>query len=78
MTIDVRDGEREYSCNSVHEINSRKNTEKFAKDYVKDFYGKASEIDCDTYYFFNCEIACHVSRVEEITKEQYDVLKQFI
>jgi hypothetical protein len=86
LSMQIRNGEYEHSSESVHEIPACKTIRKFGQEYAKDFYGtppKAfqynDKIDPDDWWYFNGgEIAARVRRIEEITKEEYDVLKRFI
>lgn len=80
ISIKIRNGEYEYTSISVHEISSRKSTEKFGKDYVKNFYGSKPfkfSPDEDWFYFNGGEVAVKLNTVEEIKKEEYDVLDKF-
>ena len=84
LSMEVRHGEYEFSSQSVHEISSRRSITKFARDYAKEFYGGKpfqydKPVDPDGWWYFNGgEVAARYKTVEEITKEQYDNLNQFL
>ena len=84
LSMEVRNGEYEYSSQSVHEISSRRSIEKFAREYAKTFYGGEAfqydkPIDPDGWWYFNGgEVAARCSVVEEITKEEYETLNKFL
>lgn len=84
LHIEIQDGENRYSSKSVHEISARKSTEKFGQDYAKNFYdGKpyqmGSRIDKNDWWYFQAGcIGARISNSYEITKEQYEVLKEHI
>jgi hypothetical protein len=80
ISLEIRHGEYEFNSKLVHEISKRKSTDKFAEDYAKTFYnGKAVkyEKDGDWYNFDGGTVAVKLAHVEEITKEQYEVLNIF-
>lgn len=78
IQVKIQCGEYEFNSKSVHEISSRKSVDKFGKDWVKDFFGKKAWVDGDTHYFNGGEVAARVSNVQEITKEEYQVLSKFM
>lgn len=84
LEMKIRNGEYEYSSQSVHELPARKSTEKFGRDYAKDFYGGKpfqynDKIDPDGEWYFNGgEVAVRCKEVQEITKEEYEVLKKYL
>ncbi len=80
ISLTIRNGEYEYTSISVHEISSRKSVKKFGRDYAKNFYGGKSFKNSpeEDWYYFNCgEVAVKLSTVEQIKKEEYDVLNKF-
>lgn len=84
LQIGVRTGEYEFDSKSLHEVNHRTNITKFSQKYAKGFYsGKPfqynSPPDPDGEWYFNAgEVCAWVDKVEEISKEEYDVMKKFI
>jgi len=86
LNIQIKNGEYEYNSKSIHEISARKSLEKFGQDYAKDFYGSSTKpyqmndkIDKNDWWYFNGgEVAVRIGNSYEITKEQYEVLKDHI
>jgi hypothetical protein len=78
IKIKIQCGEYEFSSNSVHEISSKKNVNKFAETHAEDFYGIKAYKDDNVHYFNGGEVAVQVKAVAEITKEEYEVLNKFL
>lgn len=84
LQIGVRTGEYEFNSKGTHELHYRTNITKFAQKYAKGFYsGRPFQYDKPTdpdgeWYFNGGEVCAWVDRVEEITKEQYEVLSRFV
>lgn len=78
LCIKVRDGEREYYCNSVHTISSRRKLDKFADDYAKEFYMSKPEAEDGGYYHFGGEVHVSANNYREITKDEFDILIRFL
>jgi hypothetical protein len=78
LSLEVRDGERKYSCNSVHTIPPKKRIEAFAENYAKDFYGGKSEPYDGGYYYCGGEVHVSVHHYRLITKEEFDILNRFL
>lgn len=76
LNIEIRNGEYEHNSKSVHMTKGK--SEFDTDDYLKNFYGDDGDKDGDCYYFNGGEIACSISDFQEITKEEYDVLRKFI
>ena len=73
LDLKIQCGEYEFDSKSVH-----KGKTFDGEEYAKGFYSDECE-DVDGTYFFNGgEIAVEVNRCEEITKMQYNVLKEFV
>lgn len=51
VTLRVQNGEYQYYCKSVHEVSTRKKTNKVSKDHAKEFYLNFSYTDDSTHYF---------------------------
>ena len=80
ISLKIRNGEYEYTSISVHQISSRKSTEKFGRDYAMNFYGEKPfqyTQGEEWFYFHGGAVAVKLNTVEEIPKEEYDVLDKF-
>ncbi|MEI6487728.1 MAG: hypothetical protein WCP52_02130 [Bacteroidota bacterium] len=80
ISLKIRNGEYEYTSISVNQISSRKSTEKFGRDYAMNFYGEKPfqfTPGEQWYYFHGGSVAVKLTTVEEISKEEYDVLDKF-
>lgn len=79
LILSTRDGEREYSHLSVHQIRRATDSDKWAARYCSDFWGKADEKDVDNVYWFDgWSICTWVDRVQVISKQEYEILKQYL
>jgi len=78
INIKIRDGENEYRNLSVHYYKSEESVDEMAENYLKTFYGGDFEKIGDSYSFHNDTIICKLAEVREITKAEYDVLKNFM
>ncbi len=80
LNLTIRNGEYEYSSQSVHEISTRKSTQVFGEKYTKEFYGgKAFKYSPDDkWWLFNGgEVAVKLNTCEAISKEDYEVLSKY-
>lgn len=83
LDLKVRNGEYEYSCTSVHQLEKGMHARAFAERYAKTFYGDGDYEGEETfgkgvYYFNGCEVAVSVYNYKVISEEHYEVLKQYI
>ncbi len=78
LILEIRNGEYEYESLTIHEIDSRKNSDEFAEKYASNFYGSKGKKEDYGYYFNNGEVAVEVKYVKEATKAEYEVLKKFL
>lgn len=80
ISLDIKIGEYEFSSQMPFEISTRKNIQKFAEETAKTFYSdkpfKHSPED-KWWFFFAGEVAVRLRNVEEIKKEEYEVLSKF-
>jgi hypothetical protein len=81
----VRHGEYEFNCQSVHEVGSKADKDKWATRYAKNFYNTSGDNKPDVFdndpgtFYFNCmDVAVQVDDYKEITKEEYNILKRFL
>jgi hypothetical protein len=64
----------------VHQISSRKSTEKFGREYAMNFYGEKPfqyTPGEDWYYFHGGAVAVKLTTAKEIEKGEYEVLEKF-
>lgn len=78
LMLKIINGEYEYESVGVHGIHKDINIEEWAEDYASDFYASKGDVDGDTYFFNGGVVAVRVRSIENITKEEYDVLSKFI
>jgi len=78
INIEIRDGEREYNCKSVFSLDAEINLNEYAEDYPKSFHGEG-KTDDDEWYWDSCgETMCRLHNYKEVTKVEYDVLRNII
>lgn len=77
IVIELRSGEDEFDQKVVLEIGKRKNVDKFANQYVKEFWGNSTDFG-DGWVEYPNGIIGRLKRVEVISEEDYNVLKRFI
>lgn len=78
MNLEVQDGERRYSCKSVHEIAGNIDPMAAADKHASMFYFGTPEKESESYFFNGGEIAVTVKGAREINKYEYDVLSNFL
>jgi len=80
IELEERNGEYEYTHKSVHELldDKKTTTNKFVKNHVKEFYGGKAKPYDGGYYFHGGEVFVSISSWKSISKEQHDVLNQFL
>lgn len=79
ITIEERNGERQYSHNLVREIPKSANPLKWAdKNVAAPWFGKDTDAQDDAYYSASGEFCVTVQDAREITKEEFDVLNRFL
>ncbi len=77
LDLQITCGEYEFNSTSVHETDKK---EFDAETYAKEFYDNNDDDteDNEIYYFNGGEVAVEVCRIDEITKKEYDILKEYI
>lgn len=78
LEIQVRTGEQEFSCNSVHELDGMANIGNFADQYSEDFYGNKASKDGDWHEHVGGTILSRPKTIQIITDKEYNVLKKFL
>lgn len=88
VEMKIQNGEYQYNSKSIHIIPEVTGfisdgkcmdvIERFADNLARDFYGNFSHADKDTYYFNGGEVAVRNYSAQEITKAEYDTLKNFM
>lgn len=81
LSIETRDGEREYTQDRVHRIDKEDSIDKFADEFVKTYFDDEDEESGEEdggYYQLGGQVHCSVKKVMEISKEDYEVLKRYI
>ena len=78
--IKIRDGEREYYSRTTFEALSIEQASDFANDYAKDFWdgGQKGDDNESGYWHCNGETYVNVDSIQEITKNDYNVLMRYI
>ncbi len=75
IVLRIQNGEYRHKDISVHEIGKRKNKDKFADNYSKEYYGDRNTYkDGDAYFHNGGVIATSVTRCEYITKHEYEMI----
>lgn len=78
--VKIQNGEYEHNSYSTHSFPPDVDAKEHAEKYVEDFYGGEpgeKTFGDDWYYFNGGEIAAKMLSVQEITKEECDVLRKF-
>ncbi len=78
ITLEIQNGEYQFSSKSVHIIPKEFDVNDFGDEYAKEFYSSFSHSDGCVYYFNSGEVAVRNNEAKEITKKQYDVLNHFL
>lgn len=80
ITLKERNGEYEYLHRSVHQLPDNKITtaKKFAGNYLKGFYRGKAEKEDGGYYFYSREIFVQEYLWCFVSKEIFNVLKQYL
>jgi hypothetical protein len=78
ITLDIRNGEYEYTSHSTHQVEDGQDLDKFADDYARTFYmSDMSEDFPGVYFFHNGEVAVEVDLAREIPFADYEVFKRY-
>lgn len=79
IILNETSGESNWTTKFVREIPADKNKEEFAKELAKKQYSNFDEELQDGVYLFNggCNMV-EVLKVEEVTNEEFKVLKKFL
>ena len=80
-SIDERNGEYEYTHKGVVALDDGTSPDEWLEDYTKDFYGGGEgepDESQDGGYWFNGEILCWAGGTQEISKDEFDVVKKYI
>ena len=79
IILNEKSGETDWTTKFVREIPADKNKEEFAKELAREQYSNFDEELQDGVFLFNggCNMVS-VLKVEEITSEEFEVLKKFI
>jgi len=78
LQLDIKCGEYEFTSVSVHQIPKEKNIIDFSEEYAKQFYYGDMEEEDRTYYFNAGEVAVEVSVRQNISKEEYSILRKYL
>lgn len=80
LCLEERNGEYEYLHRSVHELpdNRSATANRFARNYVKEFYGEKSNHKDGGYYFNNGEVFVGVNSWQFINEEDYNILSKYL
>lgn len=86
LTLEERNGEREYTHKSVHILNKEENIDEWAEEYASTYLiGKSeneddgkSEKQDDGYYFNGGQYCVSISLVKEISEEDFNILQKYL
>lgn len=79
ISLEERNGEREYTHNIVREIPEKTDAWDYGdKNLAAQWYADDADEQDDGYYFNGGEVCVSVKGARDITKEEYDVLKKFL
>ena len=78
IEIDLRIGEDETISKAVLSIEDDQDTETFAKDYLRDFWGEGKEEEGSDWVTYPNDNIGRIRRVEEVTEAEFNILKRFI
>lgn len=76
--VEERNGEREYTSKVVRQIDGDVNAQEWADENIaKTWLDSDSEESDEGYYFDAGQYLVHISKIEEITKEEFDVISKY-
>lgn len=79
IEIEERNGEYEYRHKVVRSCPLNVNPDKFFDDNLAgSWYGGEVDKEDDGYYYNGGEVFVELTRVEEITKEEFDILNKYL
>lgn len=81
LNLTTKDGEREYSHETVHELPKDKDPNVWADEYCSEFWGVEpgeKEEGSDWYEFDGGAVMTKVKEVKEISVTDYNVLKKYL
>lgn len=78
VEVKVQNGEYEYYSKSMHVVGKDVNIRKIGERHAKTFYANFSYEDDGTYYFNGGEVAAQLYKAEEVTRQEYQILRKFI
>lgn len=77
VEVKIRNGEYEYYSKSLHIIGKKADIRKCGEKHARHFYANFSHEEDGTYYFNGGEVATELYKSQEITVEEYQVLRKF-
>lgn len=80
LQLELRDGDREHLSETVLEVPDDKTIEEVSNTYLKEFWGDSydEENESDDSVEYSNGVVGKIERCYEISKEHYDILKQYI
>lgn len=78
VVLTIQNGEHSYSSKSVHMIGKDVDLDEYGKECARDFYGTEAEENDGAFYFEGGSLAVSVLEVQEITKQEFQVLDKFL
>lgn len=78
--VEERNGEREYTSKVVRQIGGNVDAQEWADENIAKTWlsqDEESEILEDGYYFNAGQYCVYISKIEEITKEEFDVISKY-
>jgi hypothetical protein len=77
--VEERNGEREYTSKIVRQIDGSVDAHNWADEKIAKTWLDFDSEENDNGYFFNGgEFLVHISKIEEITKEDFDILSKYL
>ncbi len=80
LRLEERNGEYEYSHRSIHRLpdNRKATTDRYAKNYAKEFYGGKADPQDGGYYFIGGEVFVDVNSWDFISEEGFNLLNKYL
>jgi hypothetical protein len=77
VTLDIRNGECEYTSRSTHPVARGAELHAIADKHASEFYGGPAESGDGGYYFHGGTVHVQVDSVKPVTKADLAVLRKF-
>ncbi len=83
INVEIRDGEHEYNCKTAFSLDADLNIDEVAKEYTQTFFGSKDSIEereeGNGWYWDDFSVRmCRLYTYNELTKDEYDIVKKYI